>query len=498
MPITGGEIVTDLVAASGSDTAKTAVISESDATSAARNAEQPPENPHVEWAPIESAPRKKRIGLWVGIGAGVVVLGAAAASMVLIAPGTSVAGIQVGGMTPGMAAETISNRLAETEVTLTGMGGDVVVTGADLGASVDATALAEQAFAERPLWNVSQWGADPISASIALDAETAESTLRSAAPASFTDATDATVVFDGASGTYTVTPAESGSGIDVDALSGAFVEAIGDGKSSLEFTGDPTEALPDVSTEDAEATASELNTMLAGIGFYVGEERTVPVGPAVAATWLSVENVDGELVVEADAAAIQTTVDGLAAAVDRAPVNAKNVTDGSGNVLRELTAGQNGRALGDTSGIAEDFAAQLTDGNAVYALQVTETPFETTALVRRAEVDLSSQRAYFYENDQLVNSWAISSGRPGHETETGKFKIRAHVRIQDMGGASAGYLTKDVPWVTYFNGDQAFHGTYWHSNFGSVMSHGCVNMPISAAQWVYEWAPDGVEVHVHN
>ncbi|WP_243230686.1 L,D-transpeptidase family protein [Microbacterium sp. CIAB417] len=487
--------MTDLVAAPGSDTAKTEVVPET-LSGALGTGQLPPGEQPVEWAPREPAPRKKRVGLWVGIGAGVVVLGAAAASMVLIAPGTSVAGIQVGGLTPGMAAETISARLAETEITLTGMGDDVVVTGADLGASVDATTLAEQAFADRPLWNVGQWGADPIPATITLDTETAESALRAAVPTSFSDATDATVVFDAASGTYTVTPAESGTGIDVASLSDAFVEAIGDGKSDLEFSGDPTEALPEISTEDAQATAGELNTMLSTIGFYVGEERTVPVAPTVAATWLSVENVDGALVIEADPAAIQKTVDGLAAAVDRAPVNATNVVNSSGDVLRELTGGQAGRTVGDTSSVADDFAAQLAEGNANFALSVTETPFETTGLVRRAEVDLSEQRAYFFENDKLVNSWYISSGRAGHETETGHFTIRAHVRIQDMVGED--YVTKDVPWVTYFNGNQAFHGTYWHSNYGNVMSHGCVNMPISAAKWVYEWAPDGVEVWVHN
>ncbi|MFP3416360.1 hypothetical protein SB773_33515, partial [Bacillus sp. SIMBA_074] len=83
------------------------------------------------------------LGLWIGLGLGVVALGAGAASLVLIAPGTTVAGIPVGWMTPGAAAEAISTHLAETEVTLTGDGDDAVLTGADLGASLDATALAD-------------------------------------------------------------------------------------------------------------------------------------------------------------------------------------------------------------------------------------------------------------------------------------------------------------------------------------------------------------------
>ena len=48
-------------------------------------------------------------------------------------------------------------------------------------------------------------------------------------------------------------------------------------------------------------------------------------------------------------------------------------------------------------------------------------------------------------------------------------------------GARTRYFeTPNVQWITYFNGDQAFHGVYWHNNFGNRMSHGCVGMPIRA------------------
>ena len=102
------------------------------------------------------------------------------------------------------------------------------------------------------------------------------------------------------------------------------------------------------------------------------------------------------------------------------------------------------------------------------------------------------------EADELVRSWSVSTGVPGHDTNLGRFKVFAHVRIQDMGSEAAGYLTKDVPWVSYYNGDEAFHGAYWHNNFGHPMSHGCVNMRLPEAKFVYEWAPIGTEVWVHG
>jgi lipoprotein-anchoring transpeptidase ErfK/SrfK len=49
----------------------------------------------------------------------------------------------------------------------------------------------------------------------------------------------------------------------------------------------------------------------------------------------------------------------------------------------------------------------------------------------------------------------------------------------------------------YFYQGYGTHGTYWHTNFGQPMSHGCVNMTIGDAQWLYNWAPVGTLVVVH-
>ncbi|MFS0852763.1 L,D-transpeptidase family protein [Microbacterium sp. 179-I 3D4 NHS] len=466
----------------------------SSATSEPPSGEQP-----LAWAPNEPSPKKRRVGLWIGLGLGVVALGAGAASLVLIAPGTTVAGTNVGWMTPGMAAETISTHLAETEIALTGAGDGTVLTGADLGLTADATALADEAFAARPMWNLGAWMGDPVPGDITLDAEAAEAVLRATVPASFDDPTDAGVAFDAATGAYVVTPAEVGTAIDVEALTAAITEALADGGSTVEFSGDPTEALPAITDDDAAVTAASLNTMLGTIGFYVGEERTVPVAPEVAATWLTVVDDGDMLRIEADPQAIQATVDGLPALVDRAPVNAANIVDSNGKVLRAETEGVNGRAIADTTTVAEDFAAQLADGNGVFALSVTEVPFEAVTLFRRIDINLSTQRATLYENDQVVNSWAVSTGLPGTPTPTGNFKVFAHTRMQDMGCyEGAPYCTEDVPWITWFTTNIGFHGTYWHNNYGRRMSHGCVNLPIDLAKYVYDWSPVGLEVSVHN
>lgn len=481
--------MTGLIEAPDADTAQTAVVPPSDGAQS------------LEWAPREPAPKKRRVGLWVGVAVGALVLGAAAASTILIAPGTTIAGIPVGGLTPGAAADVLNSRLANTEITLTDAGGDQVVTGADLGASIDARVLTDEAFASHPMWNLGAWMPEPIAGDIALDTDLAHDTLREIVPASYEDAVDATVTFDATSAAYVTTPAVSGTGIDLDGLTSAVTTALADGDDSLTYSGSPAEVPAPVSDEDAAGTAENLNSMLGTIGFYVGEERTVPVDPAVAATWLSVVDQDGELSIVADEAAIQATVDALPAAVNRAPVNAEAITNAGGDVLREVTAGVTGRTLGDTSAVASDFAEQLEAGNAVQPLEVTEAPFTSTALVREIDINLATQTVSAIENGVVMNSWSVSSGAGANATHTGSFQIGWKTSSQNMGNRdltqAPNYFQPDVPWVMYFNGDEALHGVYWHSNWGTPMSHGCVGMPISGAQWLYDWSPEGVNVYVH-
>ena len=460
--------------------------------------------PAYAWAPPEPQPKKKRTALWISAAAGVAVVGLVATSLILIAPGTSVAGVPVGWLTPGAAADAIDQRLAETTIVITGDGGDVEVTGAELGASVDAQALADAAFAEHPMWNPTTWFPAPDEAAVELDAATATETLRAAAPQLYTDPVDATLAFDAATASYVATPAIPGTGIDVAAVEAALQSAFEEGTTRVEFDPVAADVPADIPTDVADATVAKLNGMLDSVGFYVGDERTVPVDRAVAASWLTVTANDGAFEITADAAAIQPVVDTLAAAVDRAPENATVITDTSGKVLREIAAGQSGRTVGDTSGFADAFAAQLADGDAVYKLPVEEVPVTTTTLARNIVVDLSEQRTYLYENGQLADSFLISSGTAATPTHTGNFRINSHIRIQDMGAlcynpnAVNSYCTEDVPWVMYFNGDQGFHGTYWHNNFGNRMSHGCVNLPLGTAEFLYTWAPNGVEVRVQS
>ncbi len=111
------------------------------------------------------------------------------------------------------------------------------------------------------------------------------------------------------------------------------------------------------------------------------------------------------------------------------------------------------------------------------------------------DVNLSEQQIYAYEGNLLVNSFIVSTGLPDTPTVTGEYRIYVKVPIQDMSGP--GYYLPDVPWVMFFYDEYGFHGTYWHNNFGTPMSRGCVNLRIEDAEWLYNWASVGTRVSVH-
>jgi len=91
----------------------------------------------------------------------------------------------------------------------------------------------------------------------------------------------------------------------------------------------------------------------------------------------------------------------------------------------------------------------------------------------------------------MVYATLVASGLPKWSTDPGLFHIYAKVIQDKMSGDEHSrdyYYLQDIPWIMYFNQDQALHTAYWHDGFGSVHSHGCVNLPPEDAQWLFNWA----------
>jgi lipoprotein-anchoring transpeptidase ErfK/SrfK len=115
------------------------------------------------------------------------------------------------------------------------------------------------------------------------------------------------------------------------------------------------------------------------------------------------------------------------------------------------------------------------------------------------DVDVTSQSLVAYEGNVPVFDSLVSTGTDLHPTVTGQFRIWLRLSSQDMDGYRLGYdyFLRNVPFVQYFYYDYSLHGTFWHNNFGNPMSHGCVNLPTPAAEWLFNWAEYGTLVNIH-
>jgi LysM repeat protein len=111
------------------------------------------------------------------------------------------------------------------------------------------------------------------------------------------------------------------------------------------------------------------------------------------------------------------------------------------------------------------------------------------------DINVATQSVVAYEGQRPVYWATVSTGLRRTPTVKGRFRIYSKYRSTTMSGP--GYRYTNVPYVMFFHRGYSMHGCYWHNNFGQPMSHGCVNMRTSDAQWVYNWAPVGTLVVVH-
>jgi lipoprotein-anchoring transpeptidase ErfK/SrfK len=127
--------------------------------------------------------------------------------------------------------------------------------------------------------------------------------------------------------------------------------------------------------------------------------------------------------------------------------------------------------------------------------ELTPLSPDIPASEKRLEVRLGNQLMIAYELDRPVFMARVASGAefsngrfltPIGRHETYHKRPSRHMAAGDL--ASNGYDLPGVPWICYINEKGvAFHGTYWHNDYGRPRSHGCINLTPTAAKWIYRW-----------
>ena len=440
-------------------------------------------------------------------------------------PGTSVAGTSVAGMTRDQVVSAVNQRADATNVTLTVEGKTTKASLNEAGISVDADETADAAmkgstsfpafvsalFSERdiePVVTVSEESIKKLAASV-------NSTLTS-------EMKDASVIVAQDGQSFTVTPAQMGNGVSAEDVAAAVKQA---GATLTSVTQDVSvhQMEPSITTENAQAAAEKANALLEtnieisdGIDTF-SAERSDKV------QWIEfLTKDDGSL----DTPSISTVkvadwVNALAATTDVKPQNRVDNVDSSGNVLTVAREGKKGLKTNNTEQVTKDIIAAMTDGKAYEGLfhyddvepgsETKQVAEGTENLVYQAaegekwvDISLADNSVTAYIGGKVAGGpYYMVPGAPDTPTVTGTFHVYLKYDVQTMRGENADgtkYETEGVPWVTYFTGSYAMHGAPWRSSFGWSGyggSHGCVNMPVDAAKFIYDWTDMGDTVVVH-
>lgn len=115
---------------------------------------------------------------------------------------------------------------------------------------------------------------------------------------------------------------------------------------------------------------------------------------------------------------------------------------------------------------------------------------------RWIEVDISAQRVTAWNGRKRVRAFMVSTGKRRTPTILGTYTIKSKHYKTRMRGRD--YNVPNVPYVMYFQGGYALHGAYWHNRFGTPVSHGCINLRVPSARWLYNWASIGTPVVIHR
>mgnify|MGYP002737181035 CR=1 FL=1 len=437
-------------------------------------------------------------------------------------PGATVAGQSVTGMTQSEIVQNINERADETRVNVTLGTKNSVATLEDLGVTVDAQETAQGVLANNAsvMDRFTQaFTKTEVPVSYSVDTERQAALIQDLA-GSFPDPVDAEVTLVDTGDSFTVTPATEGVGADIEAL-GVAANLAATTLQSADVEIDTVDLVPAVTTEVAQRAADDANAILALDISVNGTQSHNPASVEDKATWVVVRQEEGTLHVDIDPTKVTDWVVETADATNDAPVSGIQNVNAEGEVLSVSREGIAGYTANNAQEVAtqlvaalearEDFAGQLEYDKVEPTFEQKEVLPQTANLAYQAtkgekwiDINLTNYTTTAYEGATPVyGPVAIVVGTDQTPTVTGTYKTYLQYPKQTMRGLNVDgsrYETPDVPWVTYFHKGYALHGAYWRSTFGHGGpggSHGCVNMPIPASKWFYDWAGIGTTVVSH-
>jgi lipoprotein-anchoring transpeptidase ErfK/SrfK len=450
-------------------------------------------------------------------------------------PGTTIATVDVGGLSMDEATERIEAHLTaqlDRVVTVTDGGSRWEVTARELGADSDAEQVVAAAFERtrdasltelaRIRWAGAEGGLD-LDVVVALPAGQVEAFVDGLADELDRAPEDATLAWTGSE--VEVGGSEEGRELDRSTAVGSLTAALNGSGDTVEL---PVETLlPTTTAETARQVADEVEARVAAaldhaVTVRLGDRswRVTPrdlsasarVQPLLDAGLASGGDLAALPEVDLDLAedAVGGFVARIASEVDRAAQDARMDLEGG-----ELTVApeRDGLALDRASARRELYAALLEGVDQVTATtSVTKASVTSASFDRLLYLDQSARRVALLEGGEVVRSWPVAVGMGGSPTPTGTFTVGAkryeptwYNPAKDRWGADMPEQmgpgpdnplgARAINWNR--NGRDTlirFHGTPNEASIGEAASRGCVRMYNADVIELYDLVSSGMTI----
>lgn len=438
-------------------------------------------------------------------------------------PRTAVAGLDVAGQTREQVATTLAEQFDAVTVALrTPTGTTRQESLASLGYSLDLDATLDAVFTANESWQsyatalVSERDVDPVLAS---DPGRLADVADGLAVAIGGRGVDATVRRSGDKRSFVVTPSVTGQQVVLADLRQGVARA-GRGLASATVPVELVDVEPPVTTADAQAVADRANAMVARSIVLSDGDTELTASAKRKASWLRIPDEDGAPgAPTVRVAKVRAWVESFAEDAYLGPTNGLRNVSETGRVLTEIAQPRDGRTVVNTAEVTDAVVEALTDtsdyrGELAYrsiqagwtdrviASGAQDLAYQAAPGEKWIDVNLSRHTMTAYEGATVVRGpVAMVNGAAETPTVVGTFRIYHKNPMMTMRGFNTDgtrYEVPDVPWSSFFHNGYALHGAPWRSSFGYSDSHGCVNLPVDVAQWVYAWAAVGTPVVSHH
>lgn len=436
-----------------------------------------------------------------------------------VAPGVTFAGQSLTGSTADQVRAVVESKVADSKVAVTSTSGaSVTASLKDLGVTADVDATVGDILGAKSaegvagaIDRINPWSTRDVTLTLTTDKSTLATFLTGALVHDDQQAVASSAAYDEASKQYVATTGREGKTPELKPVEGAIASLAAAPGTTVNASVDYESVAMPITGETAQQAAAEANRRLASkLVVNNGAKQSFTVPAEEIAKWVSfdADPEAGTIALKYDDEAVRTYLSAqLPDALKQDMVKASVVTDKNGKTLMKTVEGVDGVTVTDTADATAQVIDALHKGSDVTATAKTEvTKYETETRVvdytspngdPHMVVNLTEQKAYGYRGSTLVATFNISSGKPSTPSDTGTFFVYIKYESKTMRGAD--YVSPNVPYATFYNGGEAFHAAKWNPDgiaTGQPRSHGCINMNLADAKWVYDNMPVGAMVEV--